>query len=427
MSHDVIPFTGLKAILRISPFHDSHLRVAVLFSACFSSCALLTIDNVILLWTVNHVAMRQDGSPLIRRLPSDEFILGRQAMGSNNSCATIYEGTIPTFVEPALEQLYENVFSSLGFLDLYSQTDRMSTYVAHNDGRPSAVFLFRRIGRELRVFNEGLQLDAAEVDRFARDMFARFPDIGTIAFNAVRSGLLRLSRPCQQFACSEDIVVPLPATIDDYHGQLGKSTRKNIKRYLGKLKREFPEMQHEIFMRDAAAESDIRAILSLNRARMAAKAKVSAYDEEETRRLIRLVQKCGLVSVLRLNGKLCAGEIATRVGSRYFAHVGGHDERFDAYRLGTLSCYLAICECIRQGGKAFHFLWGQYAYKYMLAGVQQELSHLRIYRSRLHVWMNGNRTLPIAINAGIRRIKCALRKSPTAQIALHTLSNLRLG
>ncbi|MGH8809444.1 MAG: GNAT family N-acetyltransferase, partial [Noviherbaspirillum sp.] len=350
----------------------------------------------------------------------------RKRMNPDKLVATIYEDEIPAFVETALEHLYANVFSSLSFLEIYGPAGGgLSTYVTQKNGRPNAVFLFRRTGNKLRVFNEGVRIDATEVDRFAGHMFARFPDIGSISFNAVRTGSLRLSHPSRKFDCSEDIVVTLPATVDDYLATLGKSSRKNIKRYLGKLTRDFPGLRQQVFVRDEVKEQDIRDILAFNHARMSAKNKTSAYDEEETQRVIRLVRLRGFVSILTIDGKLCAGEICTQVGGNYFAHAGGHDSLYGDYRLGTLSCYLAISECIRRGGSEFHLLWGQYEYKYMLAGVQQDLSHLTIYRSRAHAWMNSRTTLQLAVNACLRRLKSAAQKKPGAQALLHLLHNLR--
>jgi hypothetical protein len=46
-----------------------------------------------------------------------------------------------------------------------------------------------------------------------------------------------------------------------------------------------------------------------------------------------------------------------------------------------LCCYLGICECISRGGNEYHFLWGQYEYKYRLLGAQRDFARLTIYRS----------------------------------------------
>lgn len=102
-----------------------------------------------------------------------------------------------------------------------------------------------------------------------------------------------------------------------------------------------------------------------------------------------------MLSLLRLDGRICAGTINFRAGDNYFLEVIAHDPAYNDYRLGTLCCYLTICECIAREGKEYHFLWGAHDYKFRLLGVQRELDHLTIYRSRRHallyprtVWRN---------------------------------------
>jgi len=71
--------------------------------------------------------------------------------------------------------------------------------------------------------------------------------------------------------------------------------------------------------------------------------------------------------------------------------VIAHDSRFNAYGLGLLCCYLAICECIARGGKEFHFMWGREEYKYRLLGKHRDFDSLAIYRSRLAMLFDGRR------------------------------------
>lgn len=96
---------------------------------------------------------------------------------------------------------------------------------------------------------------------------------------------------------------------------------------------------------------------------------------------------------MTIDGQVCAGTINYRVADNYFLQVVAHAPAYDDYGLGTLCCYLTICECIARRGDEYHFLWGRYEYKYRLLGVERDLSHLLIYRSRLHMALNGRTTL----------------------------------
>jgi CelD/BcsL family acetyltransferase involved in cellulose biosynthesis len=141
----------------------------------------------------------------------------------------------------------------------------------------------------------------------------------------------------------------------------------------------------------------LRKIAALNHARMALQGKVSYVDEAETRRLLRLARECGFISVIRVEGRICAGSIYARFGDNFFSQVNAHDPAYDDWRLGILCCYLTICDCIDRGGREFHMLWGRLPYKAMMQGVQVDLARLAIYRSRFAMLRHA---VPVMRNAG---------------------------
>ncbi|MES2536671.1 MAG: GNAT family N-acetyltransferase [Pseudomonadota bacterium] len=316
---------------------------------------------------------------------------------------SLYPNSVPAFVEPELERLYGHIFSSLALHRIYGGiTDGTSTYRATANGELSTIMLFRRQYNQVHVLNEQIEIHEQEIDRFVRYIFTALPSVTVITFNAIRASLQALAYPHQQFNCTEDIVLELPATVDAYLGSLGKSTRTNIKYYMGRLQRDFPSLRHDVYLGQDVTAEMISDIAALNRARMATKGKISSIDEQEAGRLIELARTHGLVSVITIDGRICAGTICFQVGANYFAPVSAHDARFDAYSLGILCWYRTICDCIGRGGKEFHFMWGRYAYKFLLMGVARDLKRIVIYRSRLHALTNCGMACGTAI-AGYRR------------------------
>ncbi len=248
----------------------------------------------------------------------------------------LYQDTVPDFIESTLESLYENVFSSLAFLRVFDKhPSPVSTYVFERNRIPEVVLLFRIEGRCVRVLNESMAVSAQEIERFASYIFANYPQATMISLNAIRTDFGPISYPCQRFNCLEDIVVNLPATREEYLASLSKAMRKNIKRYLNKARLELSSLQHKVLVGDEIEERHVRDIIELNKARMQRKEKTSTYDAQETAQMIELAQRCGFIRIVELDGRIIAGEICTRIGGHYFSHVGGHDQRFDEYRLGN--------------------------------------------------------------------------------------------
>ena len=324
---------------------------------------------------------------------------------SGEMTVSLYENEVPSFIEKEMEELYENVFSSFSKARVESDGRNASAYVVRMGSKVTTVFLFWRRDRKVEVINEAIPVNEEDVRLFSDTIFSAFPSVTAITFRAVQASICRLPFPYQRFNCLEDIVLTLPATPQAYLASLGKSTRQNIKYYLKAFQRSFPSYRFEILVKSEVSEQHVREIVRLSGARMAVKKKISLHDEKKTKQLIELVRMHGFVAVETIDGRVCAGVICTRSGANYFMHVIAHDPEYDRYSLGTLCCYLTICECIERSGKEFHFLWGRLEYKYRFLGLQRELDRVAVYRSPAQFMLNGDIALKIAFRGYGRQLK----------------------
>ncbi|GIZ51029.1 GNAT family N-acetyltransferase [Noviherbaspirillum aridicola] len=311
-------------------------------------------------------------------------------MEANKNSIICYENEVPSFVESEVEGLYGNIFSSLIEFRIYGwQAGATSTYVARCGDKVRAIFLFERKHGSVRVLNEAIRVGREEMDCFSNYIFERYPDVHVISFKAIETDVETLPYPYQRFNHLEDITLALPDSPDAYLAALGKNTRRNIKRYGDRLRKSFPDCRFEVFTEEAIPEHHIRTLIGFNRTRMANKNIASAIDEDETRRIVALARACGVAGIMTIDGEVVAGAIAYRAGRNYFLNILAHDPRYDDHWVGFLCCYETIRECIRRGGKEFHFLWGRYDYKFALGAVQRDLDNVTIYRSRLQFLLNG--------------------------------------
>lgn len=323
---------------------------------------------------------------------------------------SIFENEVPSFVEQELDRLYGNLYSSLAQFRVNGTLGNASTYVVRKGGKVVQILLFQIEGGRIEVLNEVIAVGAEQIRQFAATIFSRFRAAKLISFQSIQTDLQHLPFPYQRINCLEDIVITLPATSERYFADLGKSTRRNIKRYTSKLQADFPGLDFRMHVQTDASEQMIRDIVELNKARMKSKNKVSALDEQEVDKMIRLVRACGLVCVATLDGKICAGAISFRVGQNFFLNVLAHDPAFDHYWLGILCCYHTIGESIARHGKEFHFLWGRYDYKYALLGVRRDLDLVVVYRSPLQILLNINLAAKSAIKGRVRQLTLWLQE-----------------
>ena len=278
-------------------------------------------------------------------------------------------------------------------------------YVARTSSQVLSALLYRIERSEVVVINECTTLEDKEVSRFTNFIFKRFPDIDVIRFHAVDAQIDSLAFPVQLYRCSEDFVLGLPATVEEYYSQLGKSTRSYINRYLNKIKRNFPSFTFEAFTGNDIREEDVSAVFEMNRARMAERGIVYGYSANYPSRALQLLRDTGLLCVVKIDGKICAGTILYCVEGEYFLESLSHRSEYNDVGLGTLCCYLSICECIRRRGKVYHFLWGRYDYKLRLGGVERPLSNVMVYRSRTRMLKHSSTALKLAAKGCVYQMK----------------------
>lgn len=335
-----------------------------------------------------------------------------QAFIASDRNITCYENEVPSFVEAELERLYANLFCSLKQFRTYCSNNTVfNTYVARFGQEIVTIILFTREAGRVRVMNEVIALDPQEISDFADYIFRTYKSVQIIDFHAIHTSIERMRYPFQSYDCLEDIVLDLPTTENEYQGQLGKNTRRNLKRYSERLYKDHPSFTFQTYEKEEIKDEYIHAIVRLNKARMAEKNKDSIIDDPETARIIRMVKAYGMVCVARIDNVICAGTISYRVGGNYFLSVLAHEPAYDPYWIGILSCYKTISECIARGGKEFHFLWGRYDYKFTLLAKLRELHHITIYRSRLHYLLNLNSVCRGAIARKTREVQLLMHET----------------
>lgn len=326
-----------------------------------------------------------------------------------------YENGIPDFLQSALGCLYRSIFSSLPQFRIRGGAEDAFTYVARTDSRILSILIYRIEGRRAAVINECFTLKNEEALRFARYIFDRYPHVDAVSFHAVEDQLRELPFPVQTYRCNEDFVLKLPHSVEAYHSQLGKSTRSYVNRYLNKLKREYPGFSFEVLTGDAIAEDDVLPIFDMNRARMQERGTQYGFAEDYPARTVDLLRESGLLCLLKIDGRICAGTILYLVEGESYLDVLSHDSKYNDVGLGTLCCYLSICECIRREVKIYHFLWGRYDYKLRLGGVERVLSDVTLYRSRASMLLRPVPAFKEATKGQLNRVKAWLQQAAESE------------
>lgn len=338
--------------------------------------------------------------------------------------------SIPAFVEAELDQLYQQLISSMSHYEFRRRAKDASVYVARRGSRTVAIFLLKREKHKISVLNELIQIDREEIERFAKYIFDRYASVSVICFSLIGKGIGPLSLPHQQHGHSEDIVVDLPETPEAYQCSLSSSTRYSIKRHFKAIARDHPALQFKTYEDDGIRKQDIDELIELKKANFEERRIKFGMTRQETEWLAERVKTGGLLTVATVENKICAGTLSLRVCDNYFVHVLAYDTGFARYGIGTLCCYLTMNEIILRGAREAHFCWGRNQYKYKLSGVQHDMANLDIYRSRAQYVRNLIAVTTNAARTGFQQFKiklldCEHRRGTLPWVARAVVGSLR--
>jgi hypothetical protein len=348
---------------------------------------------------MEHVAITANNRPI------HEIPVGYENDRSDESerlTISFYENQVPPYVEAEMERLYECVYTTVARFRIYDACGNISTYVVRKGEKIITIFLFEVNRRKVKVLNEQIKMDEEDIWRFATSIFSRFKFVTSISFWAIQTAIRLSPFPHQQSYCLEEIVVSLPGTVEEYFSKFSKNMRNNIKKYsTNRIKRDFPSFSYQVYTKENINPQHIKDIIALSSARMATKNKAAYVSEEETGRIIQLVQIYGLAGVATIDGRVCAGLIFYGVGTYYFMHIIAHDPKYDSYRLGTACYYLGICECIKRGGIECRLMGSSHQYKFDFLGVRMGFDHLVVYRSHAYFLLDAYRIIKAAFKSNL--------------------------
>ena len=216
---------------------------------------------------------------------------------------------------------------------------------------------------------------------------------------------------------SEDMLIELPGSKEEYFNSLGKNARKQLPYYLRRLEKECEDGIEVICASGPQiTEKMIDDLVSLNRERLGRKGIKHLWSEDLKRRRWLLAQEDGFLFGLQYREHLLGGVLSYLYHNEAYMVLIGHDMRHDSLRLGKLTLWLTIERLIEQGIRRYHLLWGKHSYKYQLGGIEHPLYEVHVF-SNAYVAILWNMNL--AWHKGMHRVLGFLRRA--AKSFLHLL------
>jgi hypothetical protein len=217
------------------------------------------------------------------------------------------------------------------------------------------------------------------IDELIKKIFERYNQIKKIFIDA--SYKKYITNKSFLLCQSDDHILSLPPTMDEYYTELGYHTRKNIRSRKKKLLNDFQDVNFVCKSGMEIEETLTDKIIKLNCERLKKKGVKPQIDQVERKKTFKYSQQYGSVTCLEIDGTLVAGCISTIINNGIFVHVIAFDTEFSKYNVGEVCVVQMIQTSIERGLTSIHFLWGETELKKRLLAKPHILYSYLIFRA----------------------------------------------
>jgi CelD/BcsL family acetyltransferase involved in cellulose biosynthesis len=177
---------------------------------------------------------------------------------------------------------------------------------------------------------------------------------------------------------------------------------------MSRVLRDFPSFTSRFFINEQIDEDLIRKIIKFSENKINANGVKLFHDVGQ---ILALAKMCGFVSVLLINGRVCAGLVSYQIDSNYFGAITGYDPQYGKHGVGKICFHLTICESILRGGAKYDLGGGLFAYKQRMLAQTCSMDELNIYRSYGKMLVNFDMVAKAAAAGYVSLLKKVLHKN----------------
>ena len=295
--------------------------------------------------------------------------------------ATVYVDHVPGGLADRLPGLYSSLYSTLDWF--LTHGGRLPNGACVMD-EPPHVLLFDHDGGTVDVLNRSFACAPEDADRACRALFRAFPGAHRIHLD-VMFPPDRLAFPHRVVERLEHMVIDLPASCDEYFASLSKSTRRHLRSYRNRVRREFPDLHTETSDPGERSQALVNCLIEWKIQRFREKDRITYWETNAalSRQIAALLRRRGQCRITYIGGEEAVIHLCFPVGDTVFPLEGAHDPAYDAYHLGFLATYETVCAAIESGARQVNLLEGTVETKARLGAQPVASTYLAVFPSQL--------------------------------------------
>lgn len=280
----------------------------------------------------------------------------------------------------AIEELYSSLFSTCDWFESHDDEHPTGSVTLED---PRHLLLFYQAGDTIEVLNKVIDMRPADVRRAGSALLRAFPAVRRIHLE-VKFPPDELHVPKRVLYWTDDYVIELPGSVEEYLAGLGASTRRNLRRYEKRLRRDFPDCATEVVVPGADAQAIFDRHLEWKLERFRSLGKTTIWEELPDRigLFIDLLKRRGEAHITSLAGRPAGIAFIFPVGSTLSIYANAFDPEYEYYHLGLLMQYWVVTNAIARGMTRVHLFWGTPEYKTRLGALPVRGTRVSLFRSR---------------------------------------------
>ena len=295
--------------------------------------------------------------------------------------ATVHVDHVPGGLADELPGLYSSLYSTLDWF--LTHCGRLPNGACILE-EPRHVLLFDHNGGTVDVLNRSFACAPRDADRICRALFRAFPGVHRIHLD-VMFPPEQLAFPRRTVERLEHMVIDLPASVDEYYGSLSKSTRRHLRSYRNRVRREFPDLQTETIDPGERSPALVDRLIEWKIQRFREHDRITYWETNPAlpRHIAALLRRRGQCRITYIDGKEAVIHLCFPVGDTVFPLEGAHDPAYDAYHLGFLATYETVCAAIESGARRVNLLETTVETKARLGAQPVPSTYVAVFPSQL--------------------------------------------
>ena len=296
---------------------------------------------------------------------------------------TCFKG-LPLDYESFLLEKYYSYIVSCRYVEVYYPSYDINYMLVTENESLIDLILYGNKGVTTRCFNALVEMDQIVIEEFVRKIFEIYSSIKKVIIDASYKNY-NIKKSILNFK-SDDHILQLPLTMEEYYKKLSSSTRQTIKNRRVRLLRDYSDVKFVTKYGNEIDQTVIDKIFQLDFNKLKHKGVIHGFDianknNHYKNNIFQFVHHYGCVAYIEIDGEIVAGSINTIINKSLFGHVTAYDKNYYKYNVGEICAFYLIQTCIENGLSIFHFLWGQSDLKKRMLAKPNVLSSYIVYRS----------------------------------------------